>query len=117
MTNEEMKKNKRIIYPKGNGIVVLSVGDLYTFEQVCNKDVPAGVPYRIVDISDFPEDREFRNAWEMDFSNPDGYGADYGVGTNKVVTGYDENEIPKLIIVLGYDEDGKQIVEVSDDKN
>jgi hypothetical protein len=28
------------------------------------KDVPAGKPYKIVDVTDIPEDRTFRSAWE-----------------------------------------------------
>jgi hypothetical protein len=42
--------------------------------EVARKDVPAGLPYLIVDASSIPADRQFRNAWEADFSNPDGYG-------------------------------------------
>lgn len=32
--------------------------------RIAAKDVPAGKPYKIVDASDIPEDRTFRNAWE-----------------------------------------------------
>lgn len=46
-----------------------------SFEEICAKDVPTGVPYLIIDSSQLPADREFRGAWEADFSNPDGYGA------------------------------------------
>jgi ribosomal protein S12 len=35
-----------------------------TIEEIAVKDVPAGVPYKIVDVSDIPEDRTFRDAWE-----------------------------------------------------
>lgn len=31
---------------------------------IAAKDVPEGKPYKIVDVSDIPEDRTFRNAWE-----------------------------------------------------
>ncbi len=31
---------------------------------IAAKDVPAGKPYKIVDVSDIPEDRTFRAAWE-----------------------------------------------------
>lgn len=34
---------------------------------IAAKDVPAGKPYRIVDVSDIPTDRTFRAAWEADF--------------------------------------------------
>jgi hypothetical protein len=33
-------------------------------EWIANKDVPEGKPYKIVDVSDIPEDRTFRDAWE-----------------------------------------------------
>jgi len=31
---------------------------------VAAKDVPEGKPYKIVDVSDIPADRTFRDAWE-----------------------------------------------------
>lgn len=65
---------KRIIYPTDLGIaIVISSGEL-TIEQIAIKDVPVGVPYLIVDESDIPQDRTFRNAWEADFSDPHGIG-------------------------------------------
>lgn len=45
-----------------------------TIEEIARKDTPAGVPYMILDKSALPEDRIFRNAWEADFDNPDGFG-------------------------------------------
>lgn len=41
---------------------------------VARKDVPQGVPYKIVPPEDVPSDREFRDAWEVDIDVPDGYG-------------------------------------------
>ena len=59
--------NKRIIYPNDEGGVSILVPapecDL-TIEEIAAKDVPAGKPYKIVDVSDIPTDRTFRNAWE-----------------------------------------------------
>lgn len=47
-----------------------------TVEEVAQKDVPAGKPYKIVDKSDLPSD-DFRNAWEVDESLlTDGVGSD-----------------------------------------
>ena len=65
----------KIIYPNPNGgiCIVVPTGEL-SFEDVCQKDVPAGTPYLIVEDDAIPADRAFRNAWEADFSNPDGYG-------------------------------------------
>jgi hypothetical protein len=42
--------------------------------EIARKDVPAGVPYLIVNASDLPEDRTYRDAWTADFSQPDGIG-------------------------------------------
>ena len=35
-----------------------------TIEELVAKDVPSGVPYKIVDVSEIPTDRTFRDAWE-----------------------------------------------------
>lgn len=71
--------NQRIIYPKHDGGVAIIIptdeflAD-YSIEDLAAKDVPAGVPYKIVDAADIPTDRTFRSAWEIDISEPDGYG-------------------------------------------
>lgn len=59
--------NKRIIYPTQDGgvAIIIPAPDCgLTIEQIAAKDVPTGVPYRIVDASDIPTDRTFRDAWE-----------------------------------------------------
>ena len=59
--------NQRIIYPNDNGgvsIIVPASECGLTIEEIAFKDVPAGKPYKIVDVSDIPTDRTFRNAWE-----------------------------------------------------
>jgi hypothetical protein len=55
----------RIIYPTPDGgvAIVIPTGEL-SIEEVAKKDVPEGVPYSIVDASEIPEDRTFRDAWE-----------------------------------------------------
>ena len=65
----------KILYPNPEGgiSVIHPTGEL-SIEDVCQKDVPAGTPYLIVEDDVIPSDRSFRNAWEADFSNPDGYG-------------------------------------------
>ena len=64
----------KIIYPSEGGVAVIhSTGDL-PIEQIALKDVPAGVPFLIIDESNVPEDRTFRDAWIADFSNPHGHG-------------------------------------------
>ena len=58
---------QRIIYPTTNGGVAIIVpADCgLTIEEIATKDVPAGKPYKIVDVADIPTDRTFRNAWEF----------------------------------------------------
>ena len=43
-------------------------------DEIARKDVPAGVPYKIILDSDIPTDFMFFDAWQADFTNPDGYG-------------------------------------------
>jgi hypothetical protein len=65
---------QRILYPTDDGVsILIPTGELDILE-VARKDVPANTPYLIVNTEDIPSDRTFRNAWEADFSNPDGYG-------------------------------------------
>ena len=65
----------KILYPNPDGgiCVIYPTGEL-PIEDVCQKDVPAGTPYLIVEDDVIPSDRSFRGAWEADFSNPDGTG-------------------------------------------
>lgn len=79
---------KRIIYTNENGSVVVLIPIEkskcgYTVEQIAAKDVPAGRPYKIVDVADIPSDRSARNAWFVDDADLiDGTGADYGAGSD-----------------------------------
>lgn len=59
--------NQRIIYPTDEGgVAIIIPADCgLTLEEIAAKDVPAGKPYKIVDVSDVPSDRTFRNAWEF----------------------------------------------------
>ena len=54
--------SQRIIYktPDG-GVAVIVPADTI---EACMKDIPEGAEYAIVDTTDIPEDRTFRNAWE-----------------------------------------------------
>jgi hypothetical protein len=71
--------NERIIYPTDDGVAIIVPAPEcgLTIEEIAAKDVPAGVPYKIVDDSDIPEDRTFRGAWEADITDPDGVGLGY----------------------------------------
>ena len=70
--------NQRIIYQNDTGgVAVLTPADCgLTIEQIAAKDVPTGKPYKIVDVSDVPTDREWRNEWTVDEADlTDGVGA------------------------------------------
>jgi hypothetical protein len=61
--------SQRIIYlADDGGVAVIIPTDEYmadhTIEELAAKDVPAGKPFKIVDVSEIPSDRTFRNAWE-----------------------------------------------------
>ena len=59
--------NQRIIYPTDDGgvaVIIPAIECGLTIEEIAAKDVPAGKPYKIVDVADIPFDRTFRNAWE-----------------------------------------------------
>lgn len=58
---------QRIIYPTDEGgvAIIIPAPDCgLTIEEIAVKDVPAGKPYRIVNASEIPTDRTFRDAWE-----------------------------------------------------
>ena len=54
----------RIIYQNESGgvSVICPTGEI-PIDQVVAKDVPAGANYQVVDESDIPSDRFFRDAW------------------------------------------------------
>jgi len=54
--------NQRIIYPTDNGGVAIIIPAASI--EAAMKDIPEGKPYKIVNVSDIPTDRTFRNAWE-----------------------------------------------------
>ena len=67
--------NQRIIYQNAEGgVTILIPSGEIAIEEVARKDVPAGVPYKIVNVADIPEDRTFRGAWEVGITEPDGVG-------------------------------------------
>ena len=68
--------NQRIIFPQETGIAVITPTGELSLEETALKDVPSGVKYKIIDASDLPQERDFRNAWEYDFTDSfDGVGA------------------------------------------
>lgn len=59
--------NSRIIFPNDDGgvsVIIPAPECGLSIEEIAAKDVPAGKPYKIVDVADIPSDRTFRNAWE-----------------------------------------------------
>lgn len=71
---------KQVIYPNEfGGVALMTPAEGWTAEFVARKDVPIGVPYKIVDSENLPQDHTFFNAWQADFSNPDGH----GIGPNQ----------------------------------
>lgn len=59
--------NQRIIYPTEDGgvaIIIPAVECGLTIEEIAQKDVPEGKPYKIVDTDTIPSDRTFRGAWQ-----------------------------------------------------
>ena len=59
--------NQRIIYPTDEGgvaVIVPSPDCGLTIEEIAMKDVPVGKPFKIIDVTEVPDDRTFRNAWE-----------------------------------------------------
>jgi hypothetical protein len=60
--------DSRIIFENDEGgvsIIVPAPSAGLTIEQIAKKDVPAGKEYWIVNASDIPSDRTFRNAWSI----------------------------------------------------
>ena len=56
-------ENQRIIYPNDEGGVSIIVPAPGVSQEDVLKAVPAGKPYKIVDVSEIPSDRLFRDAW------------------------------------------------------
>ena len=78
-----MNSEKRIIYKTSTGslrIIVPANNINMTVEEIAQKDVPTGRPYKIVNASEISSDRTFRNAWDIDETElTDGTGANHGV--------------------------------------
>lgn len=71
--------NKVIIFQNDEGGISIhhpAPNSKLTIEQLADKCVPAGKPYKILDKAEISTDRTFRNAWEVDVSElTDGVGA------------------------------------------
>ena len=69
--------NQRIIYKNADGTIaiIIPADCVLTVEQIAQKDVPTGLNYKIVNVSEISSDRTFRNAWTIaDSELTDGVG-------------------------------------------
>lgn len=86
----------KIIYTNEDGSLAIihptqEALQLFPIDVIAKKDVPAGRPYKIVEDTDIPSDRTFRNAWEVDINElTDGLGADFGAGSNNIFVDYNK---------------------------
>ena len=71
----------KIIYTnEDGGVSIITPTDealsFMTIDEIAKKDVPTGLPYKIVGDSEVPTDRTFRDAWVVDETSlTDGVGA------------------------------------------
>lgn len=61
--------DQRIVYKTEDGTIAIIIPtpewlETHTIEELATKDVPDGKEYWIVDASEIPSDRTFRDAWE-----------------------------------------------------
>jgi hypothetical protein len=76
-----MNKNslKLIVYKNSDdnsvALIIPATETEFTVTEIAQRDTPAGLPYLILDRDSLPlEHLDYFDAWESDFSNPDGYG-------------------------------------------
>jgi len=76
----------KIVYKQDDGVLAIVIpnlkeinpatGVVFTIDEIAKKDVPTGKKYKIIDDSDVPTDRSFRNAWTVSESDlTDGVGS------------------------------------------
>jgi hypothetical protein len=77
-----VKSNYRILYKSAEGVLaIMSPADNceLSLEEIAEKDVPAGFPYKIVLATELPEEDQYRNSWTIDDSLlTDGVGGEHG---------------------------------------
>lgn len=54
---------KRIIYENNDGSVSIVIPAIEDIDAVVKKSIPEGISYEILEDTDIPSDRTFRNAW------------------------------------------------------
>ena len=100
----------KIIYKNSDGSVAVihptdEALEIMAIKEIALKDVPTGLAFAIVNDSEIPTDRTYREAWVVDGSLlTDGIGADYGVGSANLLIGYDELRNPIVMTQQEYKE-------------
>lgn len=56
----------KVIVYDNNGTLAVVVPAIQDLDKILERSVPAGKEYRIIDASEIPNDRTFRNAWKYD---------------------------------------------------
>lgn len=75
--------NQVIIYKQIGGVMAVihpapDIVLLYGIDAIAQKDVPFGMPYKIIDESEVPKDRTLRQTWIVeDVYLTDGVGASF----------------------------------------
>lgn len=62
------------VVPNGISLLIPTEECLLTIEEFAKTYIAKGTPYKLIKYTDIPEDQTFRDAWEVDFSQPDGWG-------------------------------------------
>ena len=61
---------ERVIYQDGEGLAILCPADCgLSVMEIAKKDIPKGQKFKILTVSDFPSDSQWRYAWEYDIEN------------------------------------------------
>ena len=86
----------RIIYKNTDNTVAVLIPtsealSFATIAQIAEKDVPKDLPYKIVEDTDIPSDRTYRDAWEWDNTIvPDGFGGESNEFDTQLLENYNK---------------------------
>lgn len=69
-----------ILYKESSQLRIITLAqaieDTNALKKIAESLVPLGLPYKLIEQSDLPKDRKYRNIWEIeDHLLTDGYGA------------------------------------------
>ena len=69
-----------ILYKESSRLRIITlakkIDDINELKQIAESLVPLGLPYKLIEQSDLPADRKYRNIWEIEnHLLMDGYGA------------------------------------------